>query len=243
MYTRTLTAAAAVALLASAMPSHATLQIAADFGGSLFSCVDNDPLCDTDGATGRLQLADQLIGGVAVNGSVQTSTGTVLTPGIAKLNTSSLSVTNTTLAPVAFAIAISDKNFLGPVNSFVSSGSGTWELASGSDVTLGWYNDALNRQGATTAIDAPGILVDSVSDTAVGDADAFSHSASGAVNDPGNFSMTLTAEGTLTAGGALINRGQTEIKRLVVAEPGSLALLAGALAGFVALRRRMRPSA
>jgi hypothetical protein len=52
--------------------------------------------------------------------------------------------------------------------------------------------------------------------------------------------MTLTASGTLQPGASLLSRGESEIKpQLAVSEPGSLALLAAALLGFVGLRRRV----
>lgn len=236
--TRHLSAAAALALLA-ASPANATLQIAAKFGAApTFLCVDNNAACDLDGTTGRLQLVDQVLGGVEVNGSVQTSTGTVLTPGIAKINASSLSVTNTNATAIEFSVVVSDRNFIGPANRFAASGSGTWELADGSTINLGFYDDPLNRQGATTAGDAPGNLVATFGDIAVGDADSFAFSTSGAVVDGDHFGMSLLATGTLEASAALINRGATLLKRNVVSEPGSLALLGAALLGFVGLRRR-----
>jgi len=69
--------------------------------------------------------------------------------------------------------------------------------------------------------------------------DAFATSLVGPANDPSLFSMTETAAGTLVASGQLVSRGQTEIKELVtvVPEPGSLALLGGALFGLGLLGR------
>ena len=106
--------------------ANATLQIAADFGGSTLFCVDNDLSCDQNAAIGTIQLGDVVVGGVEVNGSIQTSSGTLLNPGVPTLNTSSLSVINNSGAAVAYDVTVSDTNFVGPVSQFFTAGAGTW---------------------------------------------------------------------------------------------------------------------
>jgi hypothetical protein len=226
------------AALLLAVPAHAALMISGDIGGTTFNCVDQDVTCDRNNAVGTLQLANQTVNGVAINGSIQTSSKAL---GNNSLNTSSLSIVNNSGSDKAITVTVGDTGFIGPADTVFTSGSGTWQNAIGSSITDNWFDDPTNQQGGETVGDTPGNLVDTFSATALARADSFSHSEINSVNDAGLFSMTLQATGTLVNGGSLVSNGEVEIKTATVPEPGSLALLGATLLGFTLYRRRQCP--
>ena len=223
-----LAAAGAIGFVSA--PAQATLQVIADVSGSVSSCVDNAG-CDTNLAVGIIQLANGTLNGVQINGSLQTSTGTPANPGPDILNTSSLSIINLTAATKTVTVVVSDTDFTGPVASFQTAGSGVWQNAVGSKITMSWFDDPANGQGADNPTDIPGNMINSFTHTAATLVDSFSHDGSGVISDLGPFSMTEQSVFTLTPFAQLVNRGQTEIK-LAVPEPSTWAMM---LLGFAGL--------
>jgi hypothetical protein len=79
--------------------------------GSVSACVDQ-AACDLNPTVGIIQVANGALNGVQINGSIRTSTGVPANPGPDILNTSSLSIINTTNTTKTVTVAVSDADRL-----------------------------------------------------------------------------------------------------------------------------------
>lgn len=230
-------AIAAAAVVGLTAPAHAVLQISGTVGGIAVQCADG-AACDTNPATGQLSVGDQTLNGVQFIGSSQTQT---IGPPSNRLDTSSFQIINNSGSTQNIQLAVGGTGFASPTTLFSASGGGTFETAAGSNITLSFFADSANSQGADTPTDAPGTQLFTGAHTAAGLTDTFSiNSGTLPLVETGPFSMTLLASGNLIDGGSLVGRTQALVTDVTqsVNEPGSLAVLAGSLAAFGLWRRR-----
>jgi len=234
-----------VGLSLFAAPAYAALIISATIGGvdvcasdnNLGPCTWGATILDVDPALGSLRLNPQTIGGVFLEGTAAKATA----GSVNILDSSSLRVRNDSGGVISATVAVSATDFVPPVNQAFASGSGTWQdTIGGSTISMEWYDDPNNAQGALTPATRPGVLLTTFFDSATPPVESFSTGTLGpfAVNDPNPFSMTLGFDISLQPGAELISRGMNEIKPQAVPEPGLLAVFGTALLSLAAWRRR-----
>lgn len=223
-------------MLAFPAPVHALLTWSADVSGTSLTCRDQEA-CDIDPVVGQLALAPTTINGVLVTGSFSHTT----TNPFDLLSSGSTSVINQSGATRNIAIAVGDINFTGPTLGIITSGSGTFIANQGNSIVLKYYVDNANTQGANSANDTPGSLVDTFNFTQTLPAtQSFSHDLVNPFVTTSLFSMTEQRTFTLARGASMTSLGQTAI---AVPEPASLAVFGAALAGFGIITWRRRQAA
>lgn len=247
----------ALALLLST-PGQASLQIGITVydvanPGTGYSnvIVDNDPN-DFDPAVGAISLGNNFtpIPGFVVQGSYHTSK----LGGLSLLTSGSSTVTNGRATTTRAYVAVGDTDFTPPADFVEVTGSGTFTNAVGSSITLSYYDDPANGQGANLAFAnladfqanswklTPGNLVDSYSYASALLVDSFSYNSGKnalVVPDVNPYSMTLLFDFNLTASGMLTSRGQS-MEKSPVPLPGAVWLLGSGLLGLLGLRSRFR---
>ncbi len=214
----------------SAGSAHAALELAFDAnGGPSTVVIDNFSPQDTNPTPNIITLANgfQPTPGLIVDGSTHSANFSTQT-----LASGSSSVDNTTAAAVHIIGDVSATGF-SPETLVDSTASGTFVNAIGSTITVSFWNDPTNTQGATAAGVHPGVEVGSYTFNVSQATQSFSYNSGlVGVNDPGLNSMTVQFDYNLVAGGELISRGQAEISS--VPEPATpLLIVSGLIALFI----------
>ena len=172
-----------------------------------------------------------VLNGVLINGELITATGVPSAPGLDSLSSSALAAINEDNAVQTVTVIVSDIDFTAPVTHVVLTGSGTFQGSVGSTVTYKYWADPLNTQGADSAGNTPGTLLDTFTTTATGIVQSFSTNFSTLFTATEPFSMTVEATYTLRPFGELLSRG-TAIAASDVPEPATWVMMALGFAGL-----------
>ena len=231
-------AAAVGPMLALATPAHAGLQFFLEVTPGTPASIQcpsagSPSPCDYNPAGNILTLSPEpfTFNGVLKDGELVTATGVPGAPGIDALTTSSLAVINETGVEKTVTVTLSDINFAGPVVKAELTASGTWQATLGSTITVKWWADPTNTQGADTSGNTPGILLDTFTTSATGPVQSFSDNSSKPFTASGPFSMTEQVTYNLAPFGELLSRGVGMVAT-DVPEPSTWAMM---LLGFVGL--------
>jgi hypothetical protein len=228
------------------VPAHATLQFTVGIPGteSRFTCVDNDPTCDSNPVSGTLAIANMSVDGFVATDVLVQSAGNSDNPADPMLSYSVGAFTNNSGEELVASFAGGDTDYRGPLPLDLKANA-SWVDPGDSRITFGFFADANNVQGGNTPTDAPGMdLDDSQFEGSQGD-----RSFSSTVDLTGTGLYSLSDAGTLVlAAGATISGGQSTMLSSAtppVPEPSTWAMMA---LGFVGLgfagyrRARLRPA-
>ena len=225
-------------MLALATPAHAGLQLFLEVTPGSPASIQcpgsgSPSPCTYNPAGNILTLSPEpfTLNGVLKDGELATATGVPGAPGLDSLNTSSLAVINETGVEKTITVTTSDIDFAGPVAKAELTASGTWQATIGSTITVKWWADPTNTQGADTSGNTPGVLLDMFTTTATGTVQSFSDNSAKSFSASGPFSMTEQVTYTLAPFGELLSRGVGMVAT-DVPEPSTWAMM---LLGFVGL--------
>jgi hypothetical protein len=231
-------AAAIFPIAALATPASAGLQLFYEVtpgSPASIQCPTSASSCDYISGTNTLKFSPSPFefNGVIANGSLYAATGVPGAPGVDRLSETALAIINTSDVEKTVHLVSSETDFGGPVSKFELSTSGTFQATLGSTMTVNWYADPTNTQGADVSGNTPGVLLDTYTVSATGFVQSFSFNNQGSFLASGPFSMTETATYDLAPFGELLSRGvDLTVVPTGVPETSTWAMMALGFAGL-----------